>query len=55
MDGSTPDSMEFPRQEYQNGFPFPCPGDLPEVGIEPMFPTLQGHFSDCNYRVRISK
>ena len=28
-------SMEFPRQEYWNGFPFPSPGDLPNPGIKP--------------------
>ena len=29
-----PLSMEFSRQEYWNGFPFPSPGDLPDPGIE---------------------
>ena len=28
-----PPSMGFPRQEYWCGFPFPSPGDLPELGI----------------------
>ena len=28
-------SMEFPRQEYWNGLPFPSPGDLPYPGIKP--------------------
>ena len=28
-----PLSMEFPRQEYWNGLPFPPPGDLPDPGI----------------------
>ena len=28
-------SMEFPRQEYWSGLPFPTPGDLPDPGIEP--------------------
>ena len=27
--------MEFPRQEYWHGLPFPPPGDLPDQGIEP--------------------
>ena len=36
-----PQSMEFPRQEYWNGLPFPSPGDLPDPGIEPRSPTLQ--------------
>ena len=26
--------MEFFRQEYQNGVPFPTPGDLPDPGNE---------------------
>ena len=26
--------MEFSRQEYWSGFPFPSPGDLPDPGIE---------------------
>ena len=28
-------SMEFSRQEYWSGLPFPSPGDLPDSGIEP--------------------
>ena len=27
--------MEFSRQEYGAGLPFPSPGDLPDPGIEP--------------------
>ena len=27
-------SMEFSRQEYWSGLPFPSPGDLPDTGIE---------------------
>ena len=34
-------SMEFSRQEYWSGLPFPTPGDLADPGIEPRFPTLQ--------------
>ena len=30
-----PLSMEFSRQEYWSGLPFPFPGDLPNPGIEP--------------------
>jgi len=26
--------MEFSRQEYWSGLPFPTPGDLPDLGIE---------------------
>ena len=35
-----PLSMEFPRQEYWSGLPFPFPGDLPNPGIEPRSPIL---------------
>ena len=37
-------SMEFPRQEYWNGLPFPSPGDLPNPGIEPVSPVLADGF-----------
>ena len=33
--------MEFSRQEYWSGLPFPSPGDLPDPGIEPGFSALQ--------------
>ena len=33
--------MEFSRQEYWSGLPFPSPGDLPIAGIEPGYPALQ--------------
>ena len=33
-------SMEFFRQEYWSGLPFPSPGDLPDPGIEPGSPAL---------------
>ena len=36
-----PQSMEFSRQEYWSGVPFPSPGDLPNPGIEPGSPALQ--------------
>ena len=36
--------MGFPRQEYWSGLPFPSPGDLPDPGIEPWYPSLQ---ADC--------
>ena len=36
-----PPSMGFSRQEYWSGFPFPSPGDLPNLGIEPRSPSLQ--------------
>ena len=34
-------SMEFSRQEYWSGLPFPSPGDLPDSGIEPGSPAFQ--------------
>ena len=37
-----PPSMGFSRQEYWSGMPFPSPGDLPNPGIEPGSPALQG-------------
>ena len=36
-----PLSLEFSRQEYWSGLPFPSPGDLPHPGIEPRYPTLK--------------
>ena len=33
--------MEFSRQEYWSGLPFPLPEDLAPPGIEPTFPALQ--------------
>ena len=33
--------MGFSRQETWNWLPFPSPGELPDVGIEPRSPTLQ--------------
>ena len=34
-------SMGFSRQEYWSGLPFPSPGDLPHLGMEPRSPALQ--------------
>jgi len=31
----------FSRQEYWSGLPFPSPGDLSNLGIEPRSPALQ--------------
>ena len=36
-----PLSMEFSRQEYWSGSPFPSPGDLPNPGTELRSPALQ--------------
>ena len=46
-----PLSMQFSRQEHWSGLPFPLPGDLSNLGIEPtslMSPTLAGgFFTNC--------
>ena len=34
--------MEFSRQEYWSGLPFPPPENVPHPGIEPQSPTLAG-------------
>jgi len=42
-----PQSMEFSRQEYCCGLPFPTPGDLPDPRIKPTSlasPVLAGGF-----------
>ena len=42
-----PLSLEFSRQEYWNELLFLTPGDLPDLGIEPMSPVspaLAGRF-----------
>ena len=45
MDGAVahqaPQSMKFSRREYWSGLPFPSPGDLPDLGIEPRSLALQ--------------
>jgi len=43
--GQAPLSMEFSRQEYWSGLPFPMPEDLPDPGIKPISlasPALTG-------------
>ena len=43
-----PLSVGFPRQEYWSGLPFPSPGVLPNLVIEPMSPRLAGgFFTNC--------
>ena len=39
-----PLSLEFFRQEYWSGLPFPPPGNLSDAGIEPGSPALQADF-----------
>ena len=48
--------MEFPRQEYWRGLPFPSPEELSDPGIEPESPALQADstqseplFKNCYY------
>ena len=45
--GQAPLPMEFSRQEYWGGLPFPTPGHLLYPGTEPTslaFPALAGEF-----------
>ena len=37
-----PLTVEFSRQEYRSGWPFPPPGDFSDLGIEPVSPALAG-------------
>ena len=37
-------SVEFSRQEYWSGLPFPFPGDLPDLRIELGSPVLQADY-----------
>ena len=39
-----PLSMEFAKQEYWRGLPFPSPGHRPNPGIEPISSALAGRF-----------
>ena len=41
VDWQAPLSLQFPRQEYWSGLPFPSPGDLPGPEIELRSPALQ--------------
>jgi len=42
--------MEFSRQEYWGGFPFPSPGDLPDPEIEPGSPAMQEALYQLNHQ-----
>ena len=37
-------SVEFSRQGYWSGLPFPSQGHLPDLGIKPTFHALGGGF-----------
>ena len=39
--------MGFPRQEYWSGLPFPPPGYLPDLGIEPGSPACRQILYHC--------
>ena len=52
-------SLEFSRQEYWSGLPFPSPEELPNPGIEPWSPAskadsllfeLQGSPMYCHFK-----
>ena len=43
--GQIPLSVEFSRQEYWSGLPFPSPEDLPDPGIKPTSSGLQADSS----------
>ena len=46
-----PLSMDFSRQEYWNGLPFPSLGDLPKQGIELGSPALQADVYCLSHQV----
>ena len=52
-----PLSVEFPRQEYWSGLPFPPPGHFPDPGIEPTmsFMTSLSHLSLDRYNRKYKK
>ena len=43
-------SMEFSRQEYWSGLPFPSPGDLPNAGSNLRLPDWQADSLPLSYR-----
>ena len=43
-------SVEFSRQEYWSGLPFPNPGHLPGPGIKPVCPALAGRILWRNHQ-----
>ena len=45
----SPLSMEFSRQEYWSGLPFPSPRDHPDLEMKPRSPTLQADFYQLNH------
>ena len=47
--------MEFSRQEYWSGLPFPSPGDHPDPGIKPGSPALQADSLPSELQVIVEK
>ena len=47
--------MEFPKQEYWSGLPFPTPGDHPDPAIEPMSSALQLDSLPLSRRGRLTR
>ena len=45
-----PLSVEFSRQEYWSGLPFPSPGDLANPGIKHEYPVWQTHSLPLSYQ-----
>ena len=50
-----PLSMEFSRQKYWSGLPFPSPGDLPDPGTGPVSPALAGIFLTPSHPREVQK
>ena len=56
-----PPSMEFARQEYWSGLPFPSPGDLPDPGIELGLPHCRqtlyhlSHLGSLKFTLKMKK
>ena len=44
--------MGFSRQEYWSRWPFPSPGDLLNLGVEPGSPALQADSLPTELRVK---
>ena len=47
--------MEFLKQEYWSGLPFPTPGYLPDPEIEPMSSALQLDSLPLNRQGRLTR
>ena len=45
-----PLSMEFSRQEYCSGLPFPSPGDIPTQGLNPGLPHCTQILYQLSYK-----